>query len=90
MDFIYKSKLHVPLQTISILATQNFFKTICQEFKVNEKIQFQLELAIEEAMTTLFSHSSDKSTNSQAEVRFEIANFLIKITILFHCFTSGC
>lgn len=81
MDFIYKAQFSVPRQTISILAVQNFSKTICRELKVSEKIQLELELALEEAMTALFSHSADKSTNTQTQVGFEVFHTLIKISI---------
>lgn len=81
MDFVYKSQLRVPRQTMSILAVQSFFKTICREMKVNEKIQLELELAIEEALTALFSHSAEKSANTQTEVVLEVFNALIKVTI---------
>jgi anti-sigma regulatory factor (Ser/Thr protein kinase) len=75
----FLAELHVPRSPISIIAAQEFFKTLCCNLEISNQISFNMEIAIEESMTNLFEYAMDKGSEELLRVRFEFTEDEIEI-----------
>jgi anti-sigma regulatory factor (Ser/Thr protein kinase) len=82
MHNLFSAELHIPRNTISIIAAQEFFKSLCNNLDISEDISSHVIIAIEESLASLFKFAMEKDFKELLCIKYEFTEDELRISFV--------